>query len=50
MSVRQKLDDIGESEEIEGRETKQRATSVKIFSRGKKGTSIGVFRIIFQQS
>lgn len=29
-SVRQKLDDIGELEEAEGRETKQRATSVKI--------------------
>ncbi len=29
-SVRQKLDGLGELEEIEGRETKQRATSVTI--------------------
>ncbi len=35
-SIRQKLDDLGELEEAEGRETKQRATSVKIFMRISK--------------
>jgi hypothetical protein len=30
------LDDLGELEEAEGRETKQRATSVKIFMRISK--------------
>ncbi len=50
LGNRQKLDDLGELEEMEGRETKQRATSVINYNKKKTNILlIYLFSIIFQQ-